>query len=123
MASRNKVELIGYLGKKPEVNAGNVVKFSIATKEQWTNASGVKQEHTEWHNVTAFQKLGETCVKYLDKGSLVFASGRLHTSSYGEENNKKYRTEIILKEIQFLDRPKIKESSQEEELPQEEVSF
>ena len=104
----NKVILIGNLGRDPETRysqAGNAVtKFSVATSDSWRDRqSGEQQERTEWHNVVCFQRLGEIAGQYLRKGSKVYIEGSLSTSSWEHEGQKRYRTEVIARDMQMLD--------------------
>ena len=108
MGSLNKVQIIGRLGKDPEIRYTQggqaVASFSVATDSKWTNKSGEKQEKTEWHRVKAWGKLGELAGEYLAKGRQVYVEGRLETSEYTDkEGVKKYSTEIVANDIQFLD--------------------
>ena len=106
----NKVTLIGRLGKDPEsktLPSGTAVsKFSLATDEKFTDRSGEKQERTEWHNVVAWGKLAEICSQYLTKGKLIYVEGSLRTESWDdkESGKKMYRTEIVARDVRFLDR-------------------
>lgn len=63
MSSLNKVQLIGRLGKDPEVrhldSGVTVASFSIATSESYTNKQGEKVEQTEWHNIVIWGKMAE----------------------------------------------------------------
>ena len=106
----NKVILVGRLGKDPEIrstpNGNNVAKFTIATDERYTDKAGEKQERTEWHNITAWGKLAEICGQYLRKGKLVYIEGSIRTDSWDdkESGQKRYRTEIVAREMKMLDR-------------------
>lgn len=106
----NKVILVGRLGKDPEIrstpNGTSVAKFTVATDEKFTDRSGEKQERTEWHNITAWGKLGEICGQYLRKGKLVYIEGSIRTDSWDdkETGQKKYRTEIVANTMKMLDR-------------------
>ena len=106
----NKVILVGRLGKDPEIRATpqgtSVAKFTVATDERFTDKSGEKQERTEWHNITAWGKLGEICGQYLKKGKLVYIEGSIRTDSWDdkESGQKKYRTEIVANTMKMLDR-------------------
>lgn len=106
----NKVILVGRLGKDPEVRSTpsgtSVAKFTIATDERFTDKNGEKQERTEWHNITAWGKLGEICGQYLRKGKLVYIEGSIRTDSWDdkESGQKKYRTEIVARDMKMLDR-------------------
>lgn len=106
----NKVILIGRLGQDPEVrytsNGGAVANFSLATNESWTDKAGQKQERTEWHKVVVWGKLGELCGQYLSKGRQAFVEGRLQTREWTDkEGGKRYTTEIVAQNIQFLGAP------------------
>jgi single-strand DNA-binding protein len=106
----NRVILVGRLGKDPEIRSlpsgTSVTKFSIATDEKFTDKSGQKQERTEWHNIVAWGKLAEICGQYLRKGKLVYIDGSIRTDSWDDKETgvKKYRTEIIAKDMQMLDK-------------------
>jgi len=108
MAGINKVILIGNLGRDPETrymqNGNAVTNFSIATSETWRDkSSNEKQERTEWHNIVCFAKLGEIAGEYLKKGSKVFIEGSLRTSSWEADGVKKYKTEVVARDMQMLD--------------------
>jgi len=108
MAGINKAILIGRLGSDPEVrytpSGVAVANFSIATSEEWKDKdSGEKQERTEWHRIVAWRRLGEICGEYLSKGRQVYVEGRIQTRSWDDKDgNKKYMTEIVASDIQFL---------------------
>ena len=99
----NKVILIGNLGKDPEVNGG-VTKLTIATSDSYKDKqTGENVEKTEWHRVVLFSRLGEIAAQYLKKGSKVYIEGRLQTSSYEKDGEKKYSVDIIAANLQMLD--------------------
>ena len=108
MSGINKVILIGRLGSDPEVrytpSGVAVANFSVATSEEWKNKdTGEKQERTEWHRIVAWRRLGEICGEYLSKGRQVYVEGRIQTRSWDDKDgNKKYMTEIVASDIQFL---------------------
>ena len=108
MAGINKVIIVGHLGKDPEVrytpSGSAVANFSVATSETWKDkTTGEKKERTEWHRIVAWDKLGEICGEYLSKGRQVYVEGRLQTRSYDDkEGVKRYTTEIIATDVQFL---------------------
>jgi single-strand DNA-binding protein len=101
---RNKVQLIGNLGKSPEVRntekGKKLVKFSMATNEVYTNQNGEKVKETQWHNLTAWGKLADIAEKYLNKGSEVAIEGKLINREYTDkEGNKRWSTEIQINEM------------------------
>lgn len=115
MSGINKVILVGNVGKDPEVKyiEGNipVAKLSLATSETYRNKDGQKVEQTEWHNVVLWRKLAEVAEKYVRKGKMLYIEGKVRTRTYGEENNKKYFTEIIAESITLLGGPRVDSAS------------
>ena len=104
---RNKVQLIGHLGKNPEIikldSGKKVAKFSIATNDSYKNAQGEKIQNTEWHNVVAWNKTADIIEKYLEKGSEVAIDGKLTSRSYDDKDgNKRYITEVLCNELLML---------------------
>jgi len=107
MSNVNKVILVGRLGGDPTLrytkNSTAVANFSVATTDRWTDADGGKQEHTEWHRVVAWDRLGEICGNHLAKGRLVYVEGRLRTREWTDNDNAKRKImEIIAFDVVFL---------------------
>ncbi len=106
-ALKNKVQLIGNLGKAPEVKTFDggkkMARFSVATSETYRNAKGERVKDTQWHNLVAWGKLAEIVEKYLTKGKEVAIEGKLISRSYNDkEGNKKYITEVQVNELLML---------------------
>lgn len=104
---KNRVQLIGNLGKDPEVvtldNGNKVAKFSLATHQAYKDSAGNKVEDTQWHNIVAWGNLATRAEKYLAKGKGIAAEGRLVHKSYDDKNgNKKYVTEVVLNDFLML---------------------
>lgn len=103
---RNSVQLIGRLGKDPEVKTfGDKKKasFSIATTDSYKNHKGEKVEDTQWHNVTIWGALAEVAEKYLKKGQEIAVEGRLTHNVYeAPSGEKKYFTEINANDFLML---------------------
>ena len=103
-SSLNKAMLIGNLTRDPELkkttSGQSVCSFSIATNRVYTDASGVKKDQPEYHNIVAWGKLGEICGQYLTKGKKVYVDGRIQT----RDGQKRYRTEIVADNMIMLDR-------------------
>jgi single-strand DNA-binding protein len=59
---------------------------------------------TEWHSVVAWQRLAEIVGEYVRKGSKLYVEGKLQTSTWEDRQNggKKYRTEIVARDIVLL---------------------
>ena len=106
-ALRNKVQLIGNLGGKPDVketeSGKKLAQFNVATSESYRNAKGEKVTETQWHRVIAWGKVAEIAEKFLDKGKEVAIEGKLINRSYtGKDGNKKYITEVQATEMLLL---------------------
>jgi single-strand DNA-binding protein len=106
-ALKNKVQLIGHLGKDPEIKTleGNkkLARFSIATNDTYRNAKGELVKETQWHNVVIWGKKADVAEKYLEKGKEVAVEGKLMTKSYTDKSGiKKYYTEVWVSELLML---------------------
>lgn len=99
----NKVMLFGNLGADPElrVTPGGqaVLKLRLATNESYVDKNNVRQERTEWHRVTIWGRRAEALGKILAKGESIFIEGRLQTSSYEKNGEKRYSTEIVANNV------------------------
>ena len=108
MASVNKVILIGNLGKDPEVryapSGSAICNVTIATSRQWKDkTSGERQEETEWHRVTFFDRMAEVAGEYLKKGKSVYIEGRLKTRKWTDkEGVERYSTDIMADRMEML---------------------
>ena len=109
MAGVNKVIIVGNLGNDPEVRYSNngaaIANISVATSDSWKDKNtGERQERTEWHRVTLFNRLGEVAGEYLKKGSKVYIEGKLQTRKWQDpQGNDRYSTDIIADQMQMLD--------------------
>lgn len=109
--SVNKVILVGNVGKDPEVkytpSGVALAKFGLATNERYKDKSGEWQDRTEWHNVLAWERLAEIVGEHVHKGTKLYVEGRLQTSSWEDRQtgDKKYRTEIVARDIVLLGTP------------------
>jgi single-strand DNA-binding protein len=112
----NRVFIIGNVGKEPELRftpAGKAVaNFSVAT-----NLKTADKEITEWFTVVCWDKLAESCNQFVTKGMKVFIEGRLQTRSWEKDGEKKYKTEVIAKDVIFLS--KVNQTTQEDNVPPE----
>lgn len=107
MVGLNRIQLIGRLGRDPELkntpNGKKVCSFSMAVNRRWKDREGTSQEVTDWFNIEAWERLAEICGEYLKKGSLIFLEGRLQTDSYEENGSTRYFTKVITSQMQMLE--------------------
>lgn len=105
MASVNKVVILGNVGQDPEIRQGNfiVAALSIATTRKWRDKAGETQSETEWHRVSAFDRLAEIISQYVRKGDPIYIEGRLRTRKYEDKQGvERWVTEIIAEQLQLL---------------------
>ncbi|MBK7320245.1 MAG: single-stranded DNA-binding protein [Anaerolineales bacterium] len=103
----NKVQIIGHLGKDPEMrytpSGKPVTTFSVAVSRSWNSADGERHSETEWFNVVAWGNLAEICKQYLVKGQQVFVEGRLQTRRWDDKEGQKHTSvEIVANEMMML---------------------
>ncbi|MEM8908798.1 MAG: single-stranded DNA-binding protein [Bacteroidota bacterium] len=104
---KNSVQLIGRLGKDPEVKRleeGKIVaKVSIATSDAYKNGKGEKVIETQWHNLIAWGRLAERMEKYLQKGNEVAIQGKLtHRTYEDKEGITRNYSEVVINEFMKL---------------------
>lgn len=102
----NKAVIIGRLTKDPELKYTQsgvaVTNFTVAVDRKFKNQQG--EQEADFIPVVVWRKLAETCCQYLGKGRLVAVSGRIQTRSYDDKDGiRRYVTEIVADEVQFLD--------------------
>ncbi|MDX2043074.1 MAG: single-stranded DNA-binding protein [Acidobacteriota bacterium] len=105
--SFNKITIIGYLGRDPELRytpqGTAVCKMSVATTERRKNSIGESEEHTTWFRVTVWGRQAELANEYLGKGRQVYVEGRLRLEEYADrEGNPRISAEVTATDIQFL---------------------
>ena len=94
----NRAMLVGRLGKDPEtseVKDTTVTKFSLATQRG-------KDTPTQWHNIGAWGKRGETLQEYVKKGDQLAIEGEIRNGSYEKDGKKVYTSEINLDSFTFI---------------------
>jgi single-strand DNA-binding protein len=107
MASFNKLTIVGYLGRDPEIRytpqGTPVCNFSVATTERRKDRAGELQDVTTWFRVTVWGKQAETANQYLAKGRQVYIEGRLRQDEYTDrDGNKRTTLEVNATDVQFL---------------------
>jgi single-strand DNA-binding protein len=113
----NKIQVIGNLGKDPEVkvmtNGDKICNVSVATTETWKDKNtGEKKESVEWFHVVFYKNLADIVSKYLKKGSKVYIEGSMKTNKWiDKEGNARYTTNVIAKEMKMLDSAKSNEQN------------
>jgi single-strand DNA-binding protein len=104
----NKAQVIGNLGRDPEIRQPNggdttIANLAIATNERWKDKAGNPQERTEWHRVVLFGRTAEVAGEYLRKGALVYVEGRLQTRTWQDDGGQdRHTTEIVAERMKML---------------------
>lgn len=106
MATFNKITLVGYLGRDPELKytpSGDAVcSFSVATTEK-RKANGETVDETIWFRVTLWRRQAEVAAKYLVKGSQVYVDGKLRMQEFTDrDGNKRTSLEVSASDLQFI---------------------
>ena len=106
--SKNKVNLLGNLGKDPEIytfdNGDKVAKFTLATSEHWKDKqTGEKKSKTEWHNIVVQGGAAKVVEQYVKKGDKIDLEGKLTTRKWKDnDGNDKYQTEVVCRSVVLL---------------------
>lgn len=99
----NRVMLLGNLGADVECRSTpggqTVARLRIATTESYLDRNRVKQERTDWHVCVVWGKRAEALSRILSKGDRIFVEGRIQTSSYEKDGEKRYKTEIVASNV------------------------
>lgn len=99
----NQATLFGNLGADPELrvtpSGTSVLKLRMATTESYLDRNNTRQERTEWHSITVWGKRADALAKILSKGDKILIQGRIRTSTYEKNGEKRYRTEIHAEQI------------------------
>lgn len=115
----NKVQLIGRLTKDPDLrytkNNIAVASYTVAINTGY----GEKQQ-TDFINVTTWGKSGEFVSNYFKKGQAIGIVGRLRSYNYEDKDgNKRYSTEVVTEDIEFIGTKNEKQNGQDEEIEKE----
>jgi single-strand DNA-binding protein len=107
MASFNKITIVGYLGRDPELRytpqGTAVCSFSVATTEKRKDKAGEMQENTTWFRITAWGRQAEVANQYLAKGKQVYIEGRLRQEEYTDREGKvRTSLEVFASDLHFL---------------------
>ncbi|MBO0722680.1 MAG: single-stranded DNA-binding protein [Blastocatellia bacterium] len=107
MASFNKIVIVGYLGRDPEIRytpqGTAVCNFTIATTEKRKDRAGEAQDVTTWFRVSAWGRQAEVANQYLSKGKQVYVEGRLRQEEYTDRDGAKRQSlEVNATDIHFL---------------------
>jgi len=106
MQGVNKVILLGRVGKEPQRIETSYSKgmcaLSLATSNKFTDANGIKQEKTEWHNLVAFSKNADLILQYVKKGTLLYCEGSINNNQYEKDGVKKSQVRIVVEKFNMI---------------------
>ena len=109
MPELNTVLIAGNLTKDPvfrqTTNRTPVVNFSIASNRKYRDAANQWQEEVCYVGIVAWNKLAESCINRLKKGSAVLIDGELQSHSFKTDDGfTRSIVEIKARRIQFLNK-------------------
>lgn len=100
----NRFFAIGRLTKDPEkrtTQSGvSVCTFTLAVDRRYKNANGERE--TDFFPVVCWRQVADLSAQYLSKGKQVAIAGEVQIRSYEKDGQKRYVTEIVADEVQFL---------------------
>jgi single-strand DNA-binding protein len=107
MASFNKIIIVGYLGRDPELRytpqGTAVCHFSVATTEKRKDKAGEMQDQTTWFRISVWGRQAEIANQYLAKGKQVYIEGRLRQDEYTDREGKvRTNLEVTATDLQFI---------------------
>lgn len=119
----NKLTIIGNLTKAPELrttqSGSTVCSFTVAVNRRRTQNN--QQPEADYFHVSAWNKLGETCSKFLDKGKKVCIVGSVSVRTYeGSDGNTRAQLDVFAQDVEFLS-PRNDGTSADESVPSEHV--
>ncbi len=107
--SFNQVILMGNLTRDPELrqtpNGQNVCSFSLALNRSYKGGDGEWKEATDYVDIVAWGPLGERVAQYLSKGRPCLVNGRLQSSSWEKDGQKRSKVEVVAQDVTFLGGP------------------
>lgn len=117
MQIRNNITLIGNVGQQPELrktSTGNdMISFSLATNEYWSDKDGKRQTRTEWHKIIAFGRQAQALGKMLEKGERLAISGALRYNRWMDKNNQpRITAQIHINDFVMLSNKRASEPAQ-----------
>lgn len=107
MASLNKVFLLGNLTRVPELrytpSGAAVCEFGLAVNRKYVSNNQEKDE-TCFVNIVVWGKQGESCQRYLEKGSSAMIEGRLQFDQWDDRETGKKRStlRVVAERVQFI---------------------
>ena len=112
MAGVNKVILMGYLGRNPDVSStqSGTTKCVLAISTSRKSKTG--EDVTSWHRVTAWGKTAEVIAHYFSKGMMIYIEGELAYGQYEKDGQKHYTTDIYVREFAFCGSSNAKNETQ-----------
>lgn len=113
----NKITLIGRLTKDAELRAtqtGNsVATFTLAVSKPYKKDAEL---NADFIPCVAWQGTAETISKYVKKGHRIAVIGRLATSEYEKDDEKRKKFFVVVDQFEFLE-PKAKDDEEEDVAP------
>jgi single-strand DNA-binding protein len=103
----NKLTIIGNLTRDPEsrtVSTGNTVcSFSVAVNRR-RSSQNANQPEADFFRVSAWDKLGENCQRFLAKGRKVAVVGPVSVSTYEAKDGSgtRFNMEVRAEDVEFL---------------------
>lgn len=109
MPSVNRVTLMGYLARDPELRytpqGSAVCDFAIGMNRRYKKKdSDELVDEVTFVEITAWNRTAEICAEYLKKGRCVYVSGYLKQDRWedSETGAKRSKVKVVAQEVQFI---------------------
>lgn len=121
MANLNRIILVGKVGDNPEVrttvDGQPITKFKLSV-DRWAKPGSPAEADVV--DIVCWARLAEICGQYVKKGSMVLVEGRIQNRSFDDETGqRKWVTEVVARNVQFLGgEAKVPAATEEEPIPE-----
>ncbi len=78
-------------------------RLRLAVNGYWTDRAGDRQERTDYFNITVWGRDAENAARYLGKGSKIFVEGRIESTEYEKDGERRFGNDFVASHIDYLD--------------------
>ena len=102
----NRCEFIGNLCADAELRRTGsgtpVCSFRLACSEKYKDRDGQPQEKTEFVTCVLWGTRAEALAQYLSRGKPVWVEGKMETSEYEKDGQRRWKTEVNVRDLILL---------------------
>ncbi len=102
----NHVNLIGYMtaeARHVQLEDGKqLMRFTLATKEQYLDADGIMRQRSQWHLLSAWGRWAKVVEEFGAKGVHLAIEGKLVGRFYRLGGQRRFVTEVEINDLVIL---------------------